>query len=214
MAYVLGFFAADGSMIQNKRGAHFIEFNITDLELLEDIKGALRSDHKISGRVRSGHNWKTLYRLQIGSKEMFRDLGRFGFSQDKSKKMRLPEIPNKYLGDFVRGYFDGDGCVYFGTHWARDRKKKRYVFSTRFTSGSKSFLEDLKRSLSEYVHSGFIVEKKRKSGELSGYELVFSNRDSFSLFELMYKNGRAKLFLDRKYSIFNKAVNVLKHMQS
>jgi len=26
MAYVLGFFAADGSMVKNKRGACFIEF--------------------------------------------------------------------------------------------------------------------------------------------------------------------------------------------
>jgi hypothetical protein len=34
MAYVLGFFTADGSMIRNKRGAHFIEFQITDKNLL------------------------------------------------------------------------------------------------------------------------------------------------------------------------------------
>jgi hypothetical protein len=30
MAYVLGFFTADGNMLKNKRGAHFIEFNTTD----------------------------------------------------------------------------------------------------------------------------------------------------------------------------------------
>ena len=52
MAYVLGFFAADGNMIINKRGAHFIEFQINDLELLKNIRRALNSDHKITSRRR------------------------------------------------------------------------------------------------------------------------------------------------------------------
>ena len=48
MAYVLGFFAADGCMIKNKRGAHFIEFHITDKNLLFAIRAAMRSNHKIA----------------------------------------------------------------------------------------------------------------------------------------------------------------------
>jgi DNA-binding transcriptional regulator WhiA len=38
MAYILGFFTADGSMFKNKRGSYFVEFEITDKELLEKIK--------------------------------------------------------------------------------------------------------------------------------------------------------------------------------
>ncbi len=52
MAYVLGFFAADGTMIKNKRGAHFIEFDITDKEILLKIRKTLGSNHKISVRDR------------------------------------------------------------------------------------------------------------------------------------------------------------------
>ena len=37
MAYVLGFFAADGTMIANNRGAHFIEFHSTDKQLLKQV---------------------------------------------------------------------------------------------------------------------------------------------------------------------------------
>ena len=33
MAYVLGYFAADGCMIKNKRGAHYIEFTSIDKRL-------------------------------------------------------------------------------------------------------------------------------------------------------------------------------------
>lgn len=72
MAYVLGFFIADGSMAKNKRGAHFIEIEITDKELLEEIREAIGSNYKISVRNRD-KKWKISYRLQIGSKEVFSD---------------------------------------------------------------------------------------------------------------------------------------------
>src|SRR3989344_557095 len=39
MAYVLGFFAADGSMIPHKNGGHYIEFTSTDRILLEHVQG-------------------------------------------------------------------------------------------------------------------------------------------------------------------------------
>ncbi|PIP28260.1 MAG: hypothetical protein COX29_02045 [Candidatus Moranbacteria bacterium CG23_combo_of_CG06-09_8_20_14_all_35_22] len=50
MAYVLGFFAADGCMIKNNRGAYFIEFQITDKDILLKIKKLLGSNHKITER--------------------------------------------------------------------------------------------------------------------------------------------------------------------
>src|SRR3989344_9450685 len=108
MAYVLGFFAADGSMIKKNRGAHFIEFTITDRVVLEQIQQVTNSTHRIAERERGG-NSKTGYRLQIGSKKWFGDLTRLGLMQNKSKKLPLPKAPQKYFGDFVRGYFDGDG---------------------------------------------------------------------------------------------------------
>ena len=66
MAYVLGFFAADGSMIRNKRGAHFIEFTITDRIVLEIIRKAVGSTHKIQKRNRNKgikNIWKTHFGL-------------------------------------------------------------------------------------------------------------------------------------------------------
>lgn len=113
MAYVLGFFAADGSMYLTRRGTHFIEFQITDGALLHAIRDAFGSDHKIAIKKRKeGH--KTLYRLQIGSKAIFDDLRKLGFTQAKSKVARLPKIPEGYFPDFLRGYFDGDGNVWSG----------------------------------------------------------------------------------------------------
>src|SRR2546426_365306 len=113
MAYVLGYFAADGAMIKNNRGAHFIEFHSTDKILITNLRRVLKSNHHIGIRNRNAvnKNWKTAYRLQIGSIKAYNDLRAHGFSQNKSKTMLFPAVPAKYFGDFVRGYFDGDGNV-------------------------------------------------------------------------------------------------------
>jgi hypothetical protein len=114
MAYVLGFFTADGSMYKTMRGTHFIEFQITDRELLLQVQKTLGSNHKISDRgIRSNHR-KKIYRLQIGSKAIFESLIDLGFMQNKTNIVRLPTIPREYFCDFLRGYLDGDGNIMFG----------------------------------------------------------------------------------------------------
>jgi intein-encoded DNA endonuclease-like protein len=207
MAYVLGFFAADGTMIVNKRGAHFIEFHITDREILKKIKKVMGSEHKISIRDEGNANYKLGYRLQIGSKEMFVDLSKHGFTPNKSKIIKFPHVPQKFLGDFVRGYFDGDGCIYFKKHRAKDRRKARWVFSSRFTSGSKKFLLELHNQLRPMIKKGTIYDKRR------GFELVLSHHDSVALYKLMYHNDCQSLYLDRKYRLFHKAISTLYGMK-
>ena len=202
MAYVLGFFVADGTMIENNRGAHFIEFHIIDLEILVYIKKVMKAEHKIAIRVRKQIHHKDGHRIQIGSKEIFSDLVKIGCMQNKSKVIRLPKIPSKYFGDFLRGYFDGDGCVYFKKLRVKDRVNKKWIFSTRFTSGSLGLLMDIQSVLQHIVQGGFIVNKNR------GYDLVFSHKDSLALFDLMYNNSRT-FRLKRKYRIFKKAVQTL-----
>ncbi len=205
MAYVLGFFAADGSMILNKRGVCFIEFTITDRIVLEQIRRVIGSTHRIAERERGG-NCKTAYRLQIGSKEWFKDLSRLGFKQNKSKRLPMPEIPKKYFGDFVRGYFDGDGCVYFRSLHFAGRKKPRMILMTLFTSGCRLFLQALLAALrARGVRGGSIKDKTR------GFELAFSHKDSVALHRLMYHTGGTlELYLPRKKNKLENAIRELR----
>src|SRR3990167_9212314 len=113
MAYVLGFFAADGYLVLNKRGANFWNIQITDGKLLWSIRKAMHSKHKISVRKGKGSE-RTAYRLQIGSKEMCGDLRCLGMSERKTKSLSVPCVPEKYFSHFVRGYFDGDGNIWVG----------------------------------------------------------------------------------------------------
>ena len=198
MAYVLGFFVADGSMTKNKRGAHFIEFYITDKNLLIKIKKLIGSDNKISVRNRKG-NWKTAYRLQIGSKKIFRDLLLLGMMPKKSKTLKLPKIPDEYFSHFVRGYFDGDGNVYANEYNRKCRNKKSVTLLSGFTSGSERFLKKLHKKLKEVAHlsGGTLFESS------GAHHLYYSVKDSCKLYEFMY-NTKGRLYLKRKKNVFEK----------
>ena len=202
MAYVLGFFTADGTMIKNKRGAHFIEFQINDKDLLDKIRKVFNSNHKISVRKRN-KPWRNSYRLQIGSKEIFNDLLKLGLRPNKSKTIKLPLVPDEYFCNFVRGYFDGDGCVNVCTYQRKDRRKSSTVINSGFVSGSKKILENLKNKLAKLniVNGGTLYYHQ-------GYRLWFSINDSLKLYNFMYNNLKNNLFLDRKKKVFEKYFNI------
>ena len=204
MAYVLGFFAADGNMSPHTNGGKYLEFTSCDKELILKTRKLLNSNHKISTRIRSG-NPKPAYRIQIGSKILYDDLRLAGLTPNKSLTLKFPEISRSILKDFVRGYFDGDGCVYFRKNWAKDRNKPRWVFQTRFTSGSKKFLSSL-HSIVKGIgicRGGFIYDRKGCA------ELVFSHHDGLALFHFMYDNVQAEMYLERKFKTFQRAIRTL-----
>lgn len=200
MAYVLGFFTADGHMFINPNGSHYVAFTSTDYELISEIRKILHSRHKIGGRKYKNCKGKIRYRLQIGGRKMFQDLFSLGLTPKKSKKIKLPNVPRICFHHFVRGYFDGDGCVDFGFYQKRGKKKPNLI--TRFSSGNKAFLQDLLNFLREYtgVKGGSIYWK---GGE---YDLSFSIKDSFKLYKFMYKDAKESLFLKRKYDEFQEAI--------
>ncbi len=110
-AYVLGFIFADGHLEDAPyiRGK-YVRFTNTDRSLIEKIKNSLGSSHKIVIVPASG-NKKEKYILRIGSHKIYNDLERLGLHPRKSLDMEFPLISYRFLSDFVRGYFDGDGCV-------------------------------------------------------------------------------------------------------
>ncbi len=201
MAYVLGFFAADGYITVNKRGGQFWCIQITDKKLLYKIRETICSDHKISERIGEKRH-KTQYRLQIGSIQMCSDLRRLGFAERKTKSMSVPYIPNAYFADFTRGYFDGDGNVWTGL-LHKERKNPTATLLIAFTSCSTRFLRHLHERLYNFrLGGGSMYQSKRHYARLQ-----YSSKDSLKLYDLMYnqcdyqKNG---LFLERKREVFEK----------
>ncbi len=199
MAYVLGYWYADGSVerVPAIRG-HYIRISSVDLTLIEQVKVAMKSKHniveyppRVKGRMR--------YVLRIGSKPLFDAMNKHGLTEHKSLSMKFPKIPKKYLPAFIRGYFDGDGCIHAEKNVTG--KTKRLVVI--FTSGSWDFL----LSLQSLLHDVAGVSSNRKIGVTesigTAYQLRYGTRDSLRLFLFMYpKMSGRYLHLSRKYDIF------------
>lgn len=206
MAYMLGYFTADGCMFVNPRGSHFIEFTSVDEEQIKRVKEMMQSLHTIGRRILKNPKWKTKYCLQIGSKAIFNNLLKLGLTPRKSKTIKLPKVPKKYFSHFVRGYFDGDGCVVFAKYFRKDRGKWAHAFHTRFTSGNKMFLKKLQEKLKQCaaVNGGSLIDKKDNF-----FELSFSTNDSRKLSPFFYRDVQDGCFLTRKYNKFQEALKIL-----
>ena len=200
MAYVLGFIYADGSLEDASyiRGK-YVRVTNTDLDRIETIKSLLVSEHTIVIEDKGG-NYKRRYLLRIGSSKIYNRLTALGLTPRKSLTMIFPKVPIKYLGSFVRGYFDGDGCVYLEMRETGRPKKLQTVF----TSGSRMFLKQLHGHLQ--LHAGVTGSGLYQHGSAKGaYQLRYSSRDSFRLFKLMYgRLTNGDLLLHRKYDIFKR----------
>ena len=203
MAYVLGFFAADGYITVNKRGGQFWCISITDGSLLNEIKRIIQSEHKISFRKGIG-NERNQYRIQIGSIEMCDDLRKLGFTERKTKVLSVPVMPDKYFRHFVRGYFDGDGHVWSGlVH--KDRKTKTITIQSVFTSCSYQFLDALRFGLDRKGIKKGVLRK----GKGNYYRLTYSVLNSLKLYDFMYNSlGTSRLFLKRKKDVFEKYIQM------
>src|SRR5258708_3881960 len=123
MAYVLGYFAADGCMYRNNNDSYYISFTSADLSLIAQVKKIMQVSNAIEIYQPRRKNSKLRYTLQIGSKRIFKRLLDLGLTPNKSLTLPFPEVPDAYLGHFVRGYFDGDGCAYSGVSKRNDRKE-------------------------------------------------------------------------------------------
>jgi hypothetical protein len=54
---------------------------------------------------------KDRFILRIGNKNLYDSLVTLGLYPSKPLTIHTPSIPRKMVSHFVRGYFDGDGCV-------------------------------------------------------------------------------------------------------
>jgi hypothetical protein len=106
MAYVLGYWFADGNMYnQRSCGGYVVSIGSKDVEHLEMLRGVIGMGTLV--RITSSD----VFKLVICRKEMFEDLLRLGGTERKSLTIPWPTVPAEYLAHFARGYIDGDGSL-------------------------------------------------------------------------------------------------------
>ena len=187
MAYVLGLIITDGCI--SKTGT--VSLSMNDNELLEKVKKVMGSEHNIT----SSKHQVGLYCFNFAREKLIRDLNKFGVFPRKSLTVSFPDVPQAFLTDFIRGVFDGDGSVYF------EPRSPKYRLRSKFVSSARQFIEGLHIALESLgMPKRKIYQQKTKNAW--SYSFVFCHRDNKKLFEILYKNTKNDLFLDRKYKRF------------
>lgn len=184
-AYFLGLLFADGN-VSSKKNKISINLKKQDAYLIEKFKEDTQSDYRLSEKAfKNNPNWESQMYIQVYSKKMKEDLIRHGCTPKKSKTLIFPEIKKEKFWHFVRGYFDGDGCI------SGVRNKQITI------AGSLFFNLKLKEILfNEY---GIVAQIRVKSETFS--ILVISRREYLvKMRELMYDG--ATILMLRKYKKF------------
>ena len=179
MAYILGFWFANGCIYGGKI------FDITqsnkDKYILKKIAEELGYEGPLYDYVD-----RQVARINFSCVVIYNDIVALGGTERKSMTLQFPDVPKEFRPDFIRGFFDGDGSVFY-------RKGGR--INTAFTCASKDFINALHLILKEDagVEGG--------SYDASSYSLRFGNKDSLKIGQYMYGMS-PELFLLRKREKF------------
>jgi len=209
MAYVLGYLYADGDIedVRKSSRTQYTTIASVDKENLGSIKRAMGSEHDLNYRApRKIAHWNGkiyessgIYCLRIGSKKLFSDLVKLGLTPRKSLTIKFPtNVPDECLSHFIRGYFDGDGCVFLQKAKGITKPMIIKKLSAIFTSGSFAFLQGLAKTIKNRLS----IDHDRIYNSSRAFQLRYSTGDSVKIFGFMYKNCPKGLYLKRKFDIF------------
>lgn len=200
-AYWLGFIYADGYVSESRRGKEFgIELQIGDISHLKKFNKSISGNIKVSTRARdrSNSNFIKANKTESCSLRLYRekiidDLISWGVTPNKTYENKsIPPIPHSLVRHFIRGYFDGDGCV-------RSYKQKNLTyFACDFCGINKTMLDSIRLELySNGINSHFNVEPFKKGATRECYRLVIRDIKSVYIF-LSWIYDDSSIWLDRK----------------
>lgn len=215
-AYWFGFLCADGCILDMKlydgtRVPQTIQLSlgISDIHHIQKFMTAIELEKPIYIGVAHNKNSVTQYcRLQVGSSIMSNDLINNGCIQRKTGRLLFPSsIPAEYMRDFVRGYFDGNGSVYFCERMNFDKRRGKSYLQWSFVcnfQGTYAFLQEL----CEVLKQNDIYTLNIRKGHGNIWSVEFSKRETVRKFyHYLYDN--CSTCLDRKHDKF---INTFKYL--
>jgi hypothetical protein len=208
-AYLLGFYAADGSS-DEKRKTLRVCLQEGDSEIVYLFKDIISPDarlYEIAPKIVTGRNGMKVqghgaFGVDIVSTILVQDLVDIGYGYDKShKELHLPKLPNELIRHFIRGYFDGDGCI---TGWLSIEKGKsdRFRFKFDICGKTESLLNEIKEFFNKHNIKININYLKRDDM----YRITTSAKTEVEkIYHLLYNDSN--FYLSRKFNKFNYYVN-------
>ena len=144
-AYFLGFIAGDGNIGINDQGNNFVQINISKVD--ETItKKILRELCRDKDRQPTNNTLvhpsgkSTIYsRIKITSNKICENLAKYYIGPRKTGLEKFPKhINSKFYRDYIRGFFDADGCISI---------RKSGQPKIAFSCSNLSFLKDIQEIL-------------------------------------------------------------------
>lgn len=197
-AYWLGFLYADGyvRMKYNRSGELKLKLSSKDKEHILLFNKCISSNYPIKDSVstilykgqKSNSNVST---VSIYNTKIVNDLIKIGCVSKKTFVIRLPKIENSLYRHFIRGYFDGDGCL---------SESNKGHFTIKIIS-NEHFIEDIKNYLLSIGLNKIYIKTNGKVKSL----LIYNIKDCLTFKNFIYDNS--SIYLERKYKIFEKISN-------
>lgn len=203
-AYFLGLLYADG-YVHEKTKKVTLSLQEEDGYILELMRIKLNHSKSLKYKIRDITR-KPLYTLQLCSIELVKDLINLGCIQAKTFKIQFPteeQVPKEFQSHFIRGYFDGDGCISYRV----DKKSNRMHASINFVG-----TEDLLNSINElfsnnlnFYYSKLLTRHPERNHNIR--TLNYSgNINALKLYNYLYKDC-GDLYLTRKKEKFELIIN-------
>ena len=169
MAYIMGFFAADGNVSKNGNRIQS-QLSLKDkghLEMIQsEIGGCEVYEYESNGYKTCG--WHCC------SSQIKKDLAIYGIIPHKTGTLSIPKVLDKqYWKDFIRGYFDGDGTIC----------KDGTGFRVTITSANKEILEDIN---SYFEENG--IKPSNLYKDHNNICIRFRSQASIDIYNLLYYN--------------------------
>lgn len=177
-AYFLGLMFSDGSVSKNQ-----FYIKLKDEDILLKFRKELKCDYPI---LYTEYPYKS-YKLQISSQTLCKALSKLGCIPNKTKIITLPTLREDLYRHFIRGFFDGDGCLQL--------QNKKYHCRFDLTSASKSFLEQVRPLITAHARSNGYLGKEAK---YEVWHLNYSGHQVQDILDWMYKDSN--FYLQRKYT--------------
>jgi hypothetical protein len=212
MAYILGWATADITIQDKTKGQKRLLIESVDRDLTEHIQQSISPFSKIRIRHHKKPTHKDSYITQISSNHLCHTLAELHVIPRRTGKEKLPDIPNKFKGCYLRGLFDGDGNISYTQNkkFVTTHNKPHYVNNGKalccsICCSNYSFLEDVLEKLMSPIYSASIKKESRKPPKKPVYRLKITNkRDVEIMYNLMY--NIPGFYLKRKKEVFERAI--------
>jgi len=193
-AYFLGFIVADGSV---NSISNVIQITQKEPDILYEFKKYIKYEGDL---IKS--KTRDVFDIKISSSKMKSDLLKLGISPNKTMSVSYPLIPENLQSHFMRGVFDGDGCISIH-HDKRDNSDRGQV---NICSGSFDFIKEYVDNMVKYCG----VKKNNIRQPKGTYYVIDWGglSDVESVYEFLYKE--ANIFLKRKKETYDKVMSINK----